>query len=140
MNLLDPGSLTKKLQALAKQSFSVKVLNEGFVWLSPRAFPELALQTKQAVWCREVELCVDGEVFVKAETYIPLLTLQGPGRQLQLLKNRPLGKILFRDPSLKRSPFKMKGNTRSSVFYFHGQPLLVRESFTEICLKKTQGI
>ncbi|MCD6047980.1 MAG: chorismate--pyruvate lyase [Gammaproteobacteria bacterium] len=139
MNLLDPGSLTKKLQSIAKQSFSVKVLSEGFVLVSPHVFPELKLPSKQAVWCRKVELCVDNEVFVQAATYIPLATLQGPGRQLLLLKNRPLGKILFRDPSLKRSPFKISGNTRSSVFYFYGKPLLVQESFTEVCLKKMQG-
>lgn len=134
MNFLDAGSLTKKLQSLAKKKFEVKVIQEGFVYCAPQQLPLLALDRKQALWRREVELCVDGQVYVRAETYIPLRSLCGDGRQFFFLNTRPLGKILFRDPHVKRSPFSVVGNTRSSVIHYHGLPLLICETFTEKCL------
>lgn len=141
--LFDPTSLTEKLQKAAKEHFTVKVIAEGFVLVMPQTVVQLELKGKQMVWQRVVALCVDDEPWVLAKTFIPLPSLQGKGRQLLYLKNRPLGKVLFRDPHLKRSAFEVRmsqeGPVRYSVFNFYGAPLLVAETFLSKAVKYFSG-
>jgi chorismate--pyruvate lyase len=127
--LQNPDSLTQKLRAAAKKSFSVQVISEEMTLVGPLAHPLLNLSHKQFAWCRQVTLNVDDAAWIEAKTIIPLLTLQGRGRQLLYIKNQALGDTLFSDPCLKRSVFEIDSQTRRSIFIFHGQPLQISETF-----------
>ncbi len=100
---------------------------------------------------RQVRLLCDGEPWVFARTMIPLPSLHGRLRQLALLGTRPLGAVLFADPTMQRSAIEVAcvgqhkrlyrmaleglpgGSTeiwgRRSVFTLHSRPLLVSEFF-----------
>ena len=105
------------------------MVSEEMTLVAPLDHPLLNLSHKQFVWCRQVTLNVDDEIWIEAKTIVPLLTLQGRGRQLFYIKNQSLGDTLFSDPSLKRSVFEIDLQTRRSVFVFHGQPLQISETF-----------
>jgi chorismate--pyruvate lyase len=88
---------------------------------------------------------------VFARTVIPRATLTGPRRRLTRLKTRPLGAVLFADPSMQRGPVEIARLTprdklypvalrhlgrqppeiwgRRSLFTLGGKPLLVSEIF-----------
>ena len=126
-----PGSLTQRLRAAAKKSFHVESISEIFAPITLDDQLDYLAPVGQWCWKREVKLMVDNECWVRGTTWIPLTSLQGAARQLLTLKNRPLGDVLFRDPHLQRSEFifDADGQTRTSMFYFFGQPLAVRENF-----------
>jgi chorismate-pyruvate lyase len=142
--LTDPHSLTKRLKALAQKKFEVEVLSEGWQFVAKSVANVLNCSISEYAWQRKVILKVDGEIFVNATSYIPLKTLRNQGRCLLFLGKRPLGELLFQDKGLQRSPFiwsdalwhdgKLTRLTRSSLFYFYHQPLLVSETFTEKAL------
>lgn len=149
--LLDPTSLTKRLQAACSGQFSVQVLNQG--WARPMLNESLALDVRR--WnvglVRQVKLLCDNQPWVFARTVIPRKTLTGKQRHLAHLGNKPLGAVLFSDSNMKRGeveiasivpgqqlfdlatsdlkkkPEKIWG--RRSVFYLSGKPLLVSEIF-----------
>jgi chorismate lyase len=147
--LLDSGSLTRRLQEASDGQFSVKVLSQS-VQL-PR-FSErcaLALAPRRLALIREVLLYGRGVPWVYARSVIPMQTLTGRLRKLRNLDSRPLGALLFSDPSMTRDPLEWtcipaqtdKSLTsklppfdqpiwgRRSVFKLSGKPLLVCEMF-----------
>lgn len=147
--LLDPGSLTRRLQCACRGRFSVRVLAQGRGrphWGEMRA---LGLRDRGRAVIREVLLCCDGEPWVYARSVIPATTLRGRERRLDHLGNRSLGPWLFAQPSLRRTLFELvrirpgDGGYRAatgsdsgppiwgrrSVFSVHGRPLLVSEVF-----------
>lgn len=86
--------------------------------------------------------------WVFARSILPLSTLTGRQRRLRRLDARPLGALLFADPSMRRGPMQLgqvaslnlplpggaDENTgllwgRRSVFFLDGKPLLVSEIF-----------
>jgi len=129
----------------------VQVLRQ--VWGRPDSGEALALGMKRhgRVWLREVQLLCDDQSWVYARTVIPATTLAGPARCLLRLGNRPLGAVLFADPtvvrggveiaclrsrhrlyrraslSLTTKPTILWG--RRSLFWMGGRPLLVAEVF-----------
>jgi chorismate--pyruvate lyase len=141
--LLDRSSLTLRLQHACSGKFSVEVVSQEARILG-RPTQELAL-------VRQVRLLCDGEPWVFARTVIPLPSLRRGLRQLALLGTRPLGAVLFADPTMQRSEVEvarvgqgrrlfqraMQNKTshsheiwgRRSVFTLRGQPLLVSEFF-----------
>jgi chorismate--pyruvate lyase len=98
--LLDPGSLTQRLQSQYKK-FQVQVIGEEVM---PANSDELALLDLSQGECfiREVVLECDGHASVFARTVIPQSTLSGPGRKLTSLGSKPLGAALFADPRMRR--------------------------------------
>jgi chorismate--pyruvate lyase len=102
---------------------------------------------------REVELCCGEQPWVFARSLIPLQSLQGAGRRLQFLGDRPLGSLLFSDPKATRGPMEfarlLPGHClyekalanraqrpaqlwgRRTLFFFAGKPLLVNEVFLD---------
>lgn len=100
---------------------------------------------------REVELLGDGTPWVFARTLVPVSSLRGSARRLATLGNKPLGAVLFSDPSMRRGqiqiarllprhplfiaatesleqkPAELWG--RRTLFYLAGKPLLVNEIF-----------
>ena len=83
------GSFTRALQQRCQQSFHVEVASEGFALPRAEEARKLNIPWRQQAWIREVRLCGDGQPWVLARTVIPLACLQGPGRQLRNLGNRP---------------------------------------------------
>jgi chorismate--pyruvate lyase len=149
--LLDPASLTKRLQAACSGQFSVQVLEQG--WARPMQNESLALGVRRWNYglVRQVKLLCDNQPWVFARTVIPRSTLTGKQRHLAYLGSKPLGAVLFADSNMKRgeveiasivpgqqlfdlatSDLKIKPEKiwgRRSVFYLSGKPLLVSEIF-----------
>jgi chorismate--pyruvate lyase len=149
--LFDPGSLTQRLRALCGNRFRVHVLSQH--WSRPRYDEARALQLRLDAWAwtREVQLLCGDQPWVFARTLIPARTLNGWGRRLTRLGNKPLGAVLFADFRVQRGPVEVArisathrlhqrafaGFTeppdaiwgRRSVFKRADEPLLVSEIF-----------
>ncbi|GAA6151285.1 chorismate--pyruvate lyase family protein [Pseudoteredinibacter isoporae] len=141
--LLGEGSLTRKLQDACEGEFSLRILRQGLA--TPRAdeAKALGLPLRQQALIREIVMSGHGQDWVFARSVLPLSTLTGRLRQLKTLDNRPLGALLFKDPSMKRSaieicplaaehfryPCEERCWARRSVFYLDQKPLLVAEVF-----------
>ena len=151
LDLLDTGSLTRRLIRASAGHFRVNVINQG--WQLP-SFSErcrLKLRHREYALIREVELVCKGEVWVLARSVIPRKTLLGSLKQLESLGDRPLGASLFKDPSLERTLFEVsqinaaqlphfskvlgheKAWGRRSIFKLQGKQVLVAEIFTQAC-------
>jgi chorismate--pyruvate lyase len=151
--LLDRSSLTLRLQRACPGTFNVEVVS---LRMEPPLLSEaraLRRPPQELALVRQVRLLCDGQPWVFARTVIPLPSLRGGLRQLALLGNRPLGAVLFADPTMHRSAVEVTrvgrskrlfsraiGDTdasaeineiwgRRSVFTLKGQPLLVSEFF-----------
>jgi chorismate--pyruvate lyase len=149
--LLDPASLTQRLQRACEGRFSVEVIRQ--CWDKPLHNEARAmglLESRRAL-IREVYLHCDGRPWVFARTVIPHTTLTGRERRLMHLGNKPLGAVLFAEPRMQRgevelacihpgqrlfrvatqrqqqNPVEIWG--RRSVFRLHDKPLLVSEIF-----------
>ncbi|MCW8917277.1 MAG: chorismate lyase [Gammaproteobacteria bacterium] len=153
--LLDRSSLTLRLQRACPGSFRVEVVSQR---MEPPLLSEaraLHRPPQELALVRQVRLRCDEQPWVFARTVIPLPSLRGGLRQLALLGNRPLGSVLFADPTMHRSAVEVarvgRGKRlfalalagtdaaahrkaqeiwgRRSVFTLRGQPLLVSEFF-----------
>jgi len=118
------GSFTRALQGQCRRSFHVEVQHEGFAVPTREEAKQLAIPARQRAWIREVRLCGDGEPWVLARTIIPLACLEGRGRRLRHLGNRPLGAYLFSSPDWQRGPLETGLCQRTNA----GQPALARRS------------
>lgn len=149
--LLDPGSLTQRLVDACDGQFRVEVLSQGYGRPERNEARLLRMRIGQRALIREVRLYCGDEPWVFARTVIPHRTLSGPRRRLLFLGNKPLGAVLFADPSMRRDEMQIscirpdhelhrhalgsgKGSSepiwgRRSVFYLNEQPLLVSEVF-----------
>ena len=149
--LLDPASLTQRLQRLCPGRFRVRVLAQG--WGAPRLDEARALgmPAGRRAMIRQVQLLCDDAPWVYARTIIPSTSLCGRLRRLAHLGTRPLGAMLFADPGMRRGIVELAcirhGEAlyadatrrirqrpagiwgRRSVFRILGKPLLVSEIF-----------
>jgi len=150
--ITDNGSLTQKLVEASGGDFEVKVIEES--WQTQHSAEEqqlLGLTDGQSVLVREVALHCFGMPWVYARSLLPDSTLVGPERELENLRNKPLGEVLFKHPDMQRGPIhisKLNAETvnqrlgdqldepltesvwgRASLFYLSGKPLLVSEYF-----------
>jgi len=111
----------------------------------------LHTQTGRRALVRQVYLYCDDRPWVFARTVIPPATLRGKERHLAHLKDKPLGAVLFTEPSMRRGEVEVASITpgqrlfhtatahlseppdciwgRRSIFYLHDKPLLVNEIF-----------
>ncbi|MDH4133860.1 MAG: chorismate lyase [Gammaproteobacteria bacterium] len=149
--LLDPASLTQRIRVACAGRFAVDVLEQGFLRPQQNESAHLDMRAATRAFVREVHLLCNGAPWVFARTVIPRTTLVGMNRRLTRLKNRPLGAVLFADPSMKRGPVEiarlLPGDAlyhdatqhlsvlpdriwgRRSIFMLAGKPLLVSEFF-----------
>ena len=149
--LLDPASLTLRLQQLCQGALHVSVLSQQ--WGHPRLDERrvLRMQSGRRALIRQVELLCDTQPWVYARTIIPARSLVGARRRLARLGNRPLGAMLFSERGMQRSGVELArvipgqdlfadavcGLTqvpdeiwgRRSLFQIAGRPLLVSEIF-----------
>lgn len=146
--LQNRDSLTRRLQALSQQQFSVTILQQR--WQKPRLQEAklLGIPPHELALVREVILNGNHTPWVYARSILPLRTLNGSLRFLRHWDNRPLGALLFRNPRIRREqpilqqlssnalpailqtpelPNKLWG--RSSVFRHGVHGLLVSETF-----------
>lgn len=149
--LSERGSLTQRLIAHFP-AFSVRVLRQG--WQKPHLDECAVLQLPQpntAVACREVLLCSAEKPLVFAHSITSRASLQRGFHLLGRSGSRPLGALLFADPTIRRShlswrklncrhPLWQKAVAaagpqaatlwaRRSVFYAGADQLLVTEVF-----------
>lgn len=144
--LLDSGSLTAHLRRVSGGRFHVQVLRQR--WGLPRHSERRLLGMRQREWglIREVLLCCHGEPWVFARSVLPATSLTGHLRRLRRLDSRPLGHLLFSDPSMERIPYQIArfhpeqlplGGLdtdaplwgRRSCFLLRGRPIMVSEIF-----------
>ncbi len=149
--LLAPGSLTRLLQEASGGNFRVRLLSQAWETPLPDEGRVLGIRAKRYAMVRQVQLLCNGVPWVYARTVIPRSTLIGPQRRFSRLGTRPLGAVLFADPSMQRSEAQvtrlepsMKLHRiasaglaeipgtiwgRRSIFRLSNYPLLVSELF-----------
>lgn len=115
--LLHRGSLTKRLIAQSRSSFEVKVTKEGVSKLFQHEKSVLACASDFG-WIREVDLIVDGAVWVRARSVVPLSTLTGPDIKLKYLGSKPLGHVLFSNPRYQRKQFEIGRYRKNDKTYW----------------------
>lgn len=145
--LLDQGSLTQRLIKRSQGHFGVQLISHS--WQQPRLTEArlLGMGHREQAIIREVVLQCFNQPWVFARSVIPASSLNGHLRQLRQLKTRPLGAILFKDPSMRRQPFQLasiNGNDpqipeqlhqseklwgRRCRFELAGKPIMVSEIF-----------
>lgn len=145
--LLDRGSLTQRLISASNGHFRVRKLQQSWQYPTPSEAACLQLKPRQLAMVREVELLCHNQPWVYARSVFPQATLTGRLRCLKKLDARPLGALLFNDPSMRRTHFEVAAlnnaelsgyfNTtsdrffwgRRSLFFIDEKPLLVSEIF-----------
>ncbi len=149
--LLDPGSLTQRVQCACLGHFRVELLAQE--WGRPADNEAVVLQMRLGTWAlvRQVRLLCNDIPWVYARTVIPRSSLRGRQRRLGNLGTRSLGSVLFADRSMRRGELELARLSgadpllrraasgleslpnevwgRRSVFLLGGKPLLVSEFF-----------
>ena len=104
--LLEPGSLTLRLTALAGGAFRVEPLAEGWQILRDDECAALGVATGSEGWVREVYLHGAGTPWVFARSVAARAALEREPFALAALGTRALGHLLFSDPAFVRAPFE----------------------------------
>jgi chorismate--pyruvate lyase len=113
--LHDRGSLTRSLQKKSGGEFSVTVLKQR--WGKPRLDEARALNIppQHFALIREVILHGNKQPWVYARSVLPQRALNGRLRFLRKLGNKPLGALLFSNPSIKREPVVLQRVAQSRL-------------------------
>lgn len=149
--LRDGGSLTRSVIASCRGRFRVDLINQDHGTALPSEAALLAAGPAQASLVREVRLYCGREAWVFARTLIPIRSLHGPMHGLARLGRRPLGEVLFSDPTTRRLRVEVARITprhrlfaratahldrgpdaiwgRRTLFEFRGERILVNELF-----------
>lgn len=149
--LFDPSSLTRRVCDACSGAFRVDVLSQRWGRPMLNEARRLGMAERSTALIRQVHLLCDEVPWVFARTVMPRRTLSGPRRYLTQLGTRPLGAVLFADPSMRRDEvevacirpgqyaFDLATNRlavappciwgRRSVFFLDEEPLLVSEIF-----------
>jgi chorismate--pyruvate lyase len=148
--LADTGSLTDRLLKLSHGDLRVQIINQGLQQPRLSERQQLGLDNRISALVREVILFGLGQPWVFARSIVPLNTMTGRLRKLRQLDSRPLGALLFNDPTMTREAVqvanfqaskivnrdKILANInplwgRRSVFRLDKKPLLVSEIFLQ---------
>lgn len=136
--LFDNGSLTAKLKKYSLGDFRVQLICQEWRIPSLEESTLLAQPTNRLTNIREVLLLCHDAPVVFARTVIPISTLEGENTRLLHLSNKPLGEVIFSDPTSKRGPIEITKTVdtnncpvwgRRSVFTLNNKPLVVSEFF-----------
>lgn len=105
--LKDGSSLTKRVIDFCQGKFRVRLLHQG--WGRPLSSESklLGVRGSDTALIREVELLCDESPLVFARTIIPAASLSGEARKLTYLGEKPLGAMLFSDPSTRRKKIEI---------------------------------
>ncbi len=105
--LLDDGSLTRRLTALAGGRFRVHPLEEGWQPLRADECAALGVPSGSEGWVREVHLLGEEQPWVFARSVAAKTALQASDIPLQVLGPRSLGELLFSDPAFRRGDMQL---------------------------------
>ena len=148
--LMRPGALTSALRQVGK--LELRVLTEKVRSVPREDCHLVGLPAGQPVWVREIAMRLNGVDCVVARSLTPLRASHGVWQGIRRLRTRPLADMLYHDASIQRSDFEVarlarrcalfqtvRHNllvpvalpllARRSVFWRHGQALLVSEAF-----------
>lgn len=100
--LFDDGSLTRRLQDLSLDRFSVTPLLEGWQPLRDDECAALRIDRGSEGWVREVYLRGADRPWVFARSVAARSALEGSGVDLTQLGSRSLGELLFSDSAFTR--------------------------------------
>lgn len=139
--LMNPSSLTRRLQKVSQYTFRVERTDQQILKPALNEARLLGLHSQQYALIRQVILHGKDQPWVFARTVIPLSTLNAGNRHLMRLGNRSLGSVLFKYPHIRRAPIEITRRQplfpaefvwgRRSIFEIHQSPLLVTELFLE---------
>lgn len=150
--LLDPNSMTARMKIECKQKFYLTLLSQTEKPIFPSEAKILNADENIVLTVREVEMGCDEKAWLFGRSVMPAILFEGEsGEHLKNLGSRPLGEVLFQDPSLVRSEFEIAEITpqhaefawltrytlshavlaRRSLFYFYQKPLLLTEVFLQ---------
>lgn len=160
--LLDTASLTHRLEQACPGGFAVRLIHQGWGRPWPDERRALGMRQGHRALIRQVHLLCGARAWVYARTVIPARSLGGRQRRLGRLGNRPLGAVLFADPSMRRGPLELARIRRGlklyadatrglrirpaeiwgrrSLFRVAGKPLLVAEIFLPQLETEHQGL
>ncbi len=105
--LLDTGSLTQRLIQASDGQFRVAIQRQALLPTYLSEAKLLDIDPRQLALVREVILYGREQPWVFARSIIPQSTLTGRLRALKNLDSRPLGQLLFNDPSMHRDPIEV---------------------------------
>jgi len=105
--LLRPGALTEALRA--EGEVTLRVLCERADELSAQEGELLGAPAGSPIWLREVVMAVKGvdSVFARSFALLSDTEAQGAWAGLRRLESRPLADMLYDDPAISRSPFRI---------------------------------
>lgn len=145
-NLLhSQGSLTQKLESLAKQPLRVHVIHQGFVFPALEYRLLFAKQHKNPnsmmAWSRTTHLYGnDSAPWVLAHSLFLCSALVGDAKRLQFLGTTPIGYVLFKkqaDLPYTRTFIAKNGQpARQTLYNWQGRLLLIEEIFLEALVQK----
>lgn len=117
--LADAGSLTTAVRASCRGRFSVDLLAQGHGRAWPSEAALLDGGAPQSTLVREVRLHCGRDAWVFARTLMPIAELRGPLRALTRLGRRPLGEVLFSDPTTRRLRVELARLTARHRLFVH---------------------
>jgi chorismate lyase len=148
--LRNHGSLTQRIQQRCNH-FAVRKVRSGLTRIALDESALLGIASQRLAYSRDVFLYADNQPVVFAHSVCATRTLHGVWRAVAGLGNQPLGALLFAHPLVMRQPLHYKALrsnhplyqqaatdlanppsklwARRSLFYLHGEPLLVTEVF-----------
>ena len=105
--VMHAGSFMQRLVQQGVNDAHVQVLRQR--WMCPKLEERQLLGIEKGVHAlvREVLILSEQSQWMFARTVIPRSTLTGEEQQLAHLNNRPLGSVLFKDPTMKRGEFEI---------------------------------
>jgi len=149
--IFDPASTTEHVQRIYGESWEVQVLKQEWGFAQPDEYQALGIGDNEKVMLREVILSYQGQPWMYGRTIVPNSTWNDKNNKLSSMGDTSLGKILFSDPSHRRSEFEIaflgveealfqsaiQGLdkipqslwARRSIFYLSEKPLLLTEVF-----------
>lgn len=150
------GSLTLRIMQHCER-FAVRNVRDGKANIALDESAILDIAPQRLAWSREVFLHADDQPVVFAHSACNIRSLGSAWHSLRNLGNRPLGAVLFSLPEVRRMPLHYNALhaqhplyrraacalgdppsrlwARRSLFYLHGEPLLVTEVFLPAILK-----
>ena len=106
--LLDPGSTTRRMQREYASQTKVQLLKQNWSYPYYQEAEQLQIPLRQYAFIRETYLSCQGKTWMYAKAVFPQYFFTGKNqRLLKELDLRPLGKLLFRDPTMQRSEFEI---------------------------------
>lgn len=149
--LSDRGSLTRSVIGSCDGRFRVELIRQEHASALPGEAALLDAGPAQSTLVREVRLYCGRHAWVFARTLLPLQRLRGPVLALTRLGQRPLGEVLFSDPTTRRLCVEVARITprhrlfqratvhlgrppamicgRRTLFEYRGERILVNELF-----------